>query len=82
MNLLGMIETIIVWYFNHIIHPWLVSIVAIAIFAIIIVIVTTIKDEEEARTHYLLVLAFVAVWPITLPIIAINIMLGAWKSRI
>lgn len=82
MNLLGMIETIIVWYFTHIAQPWLVSVAVIALFALIITIVTTIRDDEEARTNYLLALAFVAVWPITLPIVAINIMLGAWKSRI
>lgn len=82
MDILGIINAIVKWYFNALLEPWLVSIVAIAIFAIIIVIITTIKDEEEARAHYLLVLAFVAVWPITLPIVAINIMLGAWKSRI
>lgn len=82
MNIIEIINAIVKWYFNALLEPWLVSLVAITIFAVIITIVTTIKDEEESRTHYLLVLAFVAVWPITLPIVAISIMLGAWKSRI
>lgn len=82
MNLLGMIETIIVWYFNHIIHPWLISVAVIALFALITTIVTTVKDDEDARIHYLLVFTLVAAWPITLPLLIINIMMGMRKSRI
>ena len=81
MDIIEIINTIVEWYFNVLMEPWLVSIAVIALFALIITIVTTIRDDEQARQHYLLVLALAAAWPITLPLIVIDAMLGARKPR-